>query len=151
MDEALTLLNQAANLGHPFATTALAHMYRLGAGVPRDDARAEALVARIAQTSNPVVLCQIGLTYLPVGGDPPLTGNADRAIGYLLRAVQQGYGRRWPARFLLHDGVSGAPGSGVRLPVAVDRRGKATAMRGCISSACARGSRPNKPRRRSGG
>lgn len=92
MLEAVMALNEAAERGQPFATTTLARMYRLGEDVPKDEERAEALIARIAKSSDPVVLFQIGLSYLPKSNQAPEEKNVDRAIGYLMRSAQQGYG-----------------------------------------------------------
>jgi len=92
MVEAILALTEASDLGHPFATTALARMYRMGDGVPKDDEKAEELIARIAETTNPSVLCQIGFTYLPTGNQPPNEKYVDTALGYLERAAQHGYG-----------------------------------------------------------
>ncbi|EDY21661.1 Sel1 domain protein repeat-containing protein [Chthoniobacter flavus Ellin428] len=92
MVEAILALTEASDLGHPLATTALARMYRMGDGVPKDDEKAEELIARIAETTNPSVLCQIGFTYLPTGNQPPNEKYVDEALGYLERAAQHGYG-----------------------------------------------------------
>ncbi|MEP6667966.1 MAG: hypothetical protein ABJF10_02370 [Chthoniobacter sp.] len=92
MVEAVAALNAAAEQGQPFAATTLARMYRLGDGVPKDDAHAEALIARVARSSDPVVLFQIGLSYLPNSNQQSEEKNVDRAIPYLLRSAQSGYG-----------------------------------------------------------
>ena len=92
MLEAIMALTEAADRGQPFATTTLARMYRLGEDVPKDEARAEELIARIAKSSDAAVLFQIGLSYLPKTTQQPEEKNVDRAIGYFLRSAQQGYG-----------------------------------------------------------
>lgn len=93
MDEAVKELTAAANLGHPFAITTLARMYRLGEGVPKDEAHADALIARIERVTDPAILMQAGLSYLPKNPNvQPAEQNVDKALGYLLRSAQQGYG-----------------------------------------------------------
>lgn len=93
MDEAIKELTQAANLGQPFAITTLARMYRLGEAVPKDEARADALIARVDRATDPVILFQAGLSYLPKDyNQPPVEKNVDKAQGFLLRSAQQGYG-----------------------------------------------------------
>ena len=93
LDEAVKELTTAANLGQPFAITTLSRMYRLGEGVPKDEARADTLLARVERVTDPAILFQAGLSYLPKNQNvQPAEQNVDKALGYLLRSAQQGYG-----------------------------------------------------------
>ncbi len=91
LDEAVKALTAAANLGHPLATVALSRMYRQGDGVPKDEARADALAAKVEMNANAAVQFQLGLSFMPPVNQAPVEKNIDRAIGYLKRAVDQGH------------------------------------------------------------
>lgn len=90
-DEAIAQLQQAADLGHARAAATLATVYRRGVGgIPPDEAKAEALIARIEKTSDPVLLHLIANSYLPAGTQP-LEKNVERVVGLLQRSAVQGY------------------------------------------------------------
>ena len=88
--EAIGHLRKAAELGHPYAPAVLAGMYRRGKIAPPDDAAAEALIAKIEVTSDPVLLHCIGMSYVLEHDVIPAKYLA-RAVGFLRRAALQGY------------------------------------------------------------
>jgi TPR repeat protein len=90
MNDAIQTLTTASNMGHPQATVLLASIYRHGQNVPRDEALADALVAKIEKTSDPAMLFHIADTYLPKDGSS-LKNNIPRVIGFLRRSAVQGY------------------------------------------------------------
>jgi len=89
MAEAINLVTQAADLGYPKAIIMLASIYRHGEGVPKDEARADALLEKVGNTSDPVMLYMIADTYLPKDGRP-LENNIERVVGLLRRSAAQG-------------------------------------------------------------
>jgi hypothetical protein len=90
MEEAYALLNQASDLGQPYATAQLANYYMKGKGVLPDEARAEALIAKVEKSSDPVVQYIIAKAYLPTY-TAPVARNIDRAVVFLRRSALQGY------------------------------------------------------------
>jgi TPR repeat protein len=92
MDEAAELLTEAANQGQVSATIILSGWYRRGDHVPKDEERADALIAKVESNTSPAILFQIGLSYMPGANQLPVEKNIDHALGYLQRAADQGYG-----------------------------------------------------------
>jgi hypothetical protein len=91
MDEAVKALTAAANQGHVPATIILSGWYRRGDQVPQDDERADALIAKVQDNTNPAILFQIGLSFMPGANQTPVEKHIDRALGYLQRSADQGY------------------------------------------------------------
>jgi TPR repeat protein len=92
MDEAVKVLTAAANQGHVPATIILSGWYRRGDHVTKNEARADALIAKVESNTSPAILFQIGLSYMPGVNQMPVEKDIDHALGYLQRAADQGYG-----------------------------------------------------------
>jgi TPR repeat protein len=90
MEEAMAMLGQAADLGQPEAMATLALCYMKGKDVPPDEARAEALIAKVEKSSNPLVQYIIAKAYLPEYTAPAVR-SIDRAVVFLRRAAIQGF------------------------------------------------------------
>lgn len=88
--EAAAYFEKAAATGHIHAQVILAAMFRRGQGVARDEAKADALTAAAAKSSDPTILCTIGMGYLDRGEQTPAAAVV-RAQSYLRRAAVQGY------------------------------------------------------------
>lgn len=89
MNEAVAALGKAADIGHPKAAAYLARIYRRGDGVPRDEARAEALIAKVEKNPDPITQYLAAFSYLP-DSDEPLVSNVDRVLSFLRRSSAQG-------------------------------------------------------------
>ncbi|MEI9892399.1 MAG: tetratricopeptide repeat protein [Chthoniobacter sp.] len=89
MEEAYGLLNQAADLGQPFAMAQLAGFYLKGQGVPVDAARGEALVAKLERNHDPAVQYLLATACLPAG-PAPNPWYSDRAVTFFRRSALQG-------------------------------------------------------------
>ena len=87
--EAAAHFRKAADGGHVYATAILAGMLRRGKGSPPDDAAAEALLAKIDKTSDPIALHYLAMSYIIDEKIP--AKYVDRAVGFSRRAAQQGY------------------------------------------------------------
>ena len=81
---------KAAELGHPYAPAMLASLYRRGTIGQPDDAAAEALIAKVENTSDPVLQHYIGLGYF-VEPENIAPRHVARALGFFRRAALQGY------------------------------------------------------------
>lgn len=101
--KAYAYFKTAANLGHPEAFTALAHMYATGRGVAKDEKKSKALYRTAAEKNSPAGQFAMAFYYLE-------NEERKKAFPWLEKAAQAGHA---DAQFLLslcyHDGVMGKP------------------------------------------
>ncbi len=82
-------LQRSIDAGGDQARGLLAGLYRRGQGVPRDDAKADALIAPVEAATDPRLLCSLGTSYLENGLVPEKY--AARAADFFRRSAGQGF------------------------------------------------------------
>ena len=87
--EAREHLRKASDAGHAYATAILAGLTRRGNGAPPDDTAAEALIAKVEKTTDPILLHMMAMSYVLDEKIP--AAYLARAMGFCRRAALQGY------------------------------------------------------------